>query len=108
MSIYVINYYLRETETHTHSCGCGDDKCGCHDDPAYDIIGEIESLGAWAQFTPSSFLVHSEYSSEEILSKLKAAINDKDIVFVSKVTSEFTECTLPQVKEWITVKENTI
>lgn len=126
MSVYIVNYFLKE-EAHEHdeNCGCEehghehDENCGC-EEPHHEhdedcgcggrddsrLIGEIRSLGAWAHFMPESFLLHTSLSSEEILEKLKIFVNEDDLLFVAKINSETTESLTPQVKEWIFTKEN--
>lgn len=120
MSVYLISYYIQEQfhehegcgcENHDHehseSCGCSheahvhDENCGCGDDPDYDLIGKIESLGRWAQFMPTSFLVNTSLSADEILNELSPTIGSRDLLFVSKVNSNDVACLTPQVKEWI-------
>lgn len=109
MSIYVISYFLREEpHIHSHDCGCDDhnheEECCGRDDSR--LIGEIQSLGAWAHFMPESFLLHSSLTPKEILEKLKVFVNDDDLLFISKINSDSTESLTPQVKEWILKKEN--
>lgn len=130
MSVYLISYYLQETShnhegcgcdnhhcnddacdcsnEHNHeSCGCGSEhhehheNCGCGGDADYDLVGEIECLGRWAQFMPTSFLVDCELSADEILDKLSPTVGARDIIFVSKVDSNNIACLTPQVKEWV-------
>jgi len=123
MSVYIVNYFLKE-EAHEHdeNCGCEDhehehtEDCGCeehdheheHEHGRDDsrLIGEIRSLGAWAHFMPESFLLHSSFSCGEILEKLRVFVNADDLLFVTKINSETTESLTPQVKEWIFSKEN--
>jgi hypothetical protein len=125
MSVYIVNYFLKEAAEHNHdeNCGCEehanehDENCGCeeheHDEDCgcggrddSRLIGEIRSLGAWAHFMPEGFLLHTSLSSTEILEKLKVFVNSDDLLFVSKINSETTESLAPQVKEWISSKEN--
>lgn len=111
MAIYAITYYLREEHKHdhdhdhdhdhNHEDGCD---CGCHDHADYDLIGVIESLGAWAQFLPNGFLVNSDLTAEEILSKLEPTVKDNDIIFVTKADLQSTSCTIPQVADWMEKK----
>ena len=124
MAVHLITYYLQdqfhahegcgcEDHSHDHSCncddnhehsencGCGDDDCGCGGDADYDLIGVIESLGRWAQFMPTSFLVESSLTCDEILDKLAPTIGSRDLLFVSKVNSKDMACLTPQVKDWI-------
>lgn len=120
MAIHLITYYIQQT-SHDHSdcgcdnhtddsCGCGsehnhehehDENCGCGGDPDYDLITEIETLGRWAQFMPTAFLVDTTLNSEEILDRLSPTIGSRDLLFVSKVTSNDVACLTPQVKAWI-------
>lgn len=107
MSIYLITYHLQE-QNHTHNeCNCNEEihtdpeDCGCGGDPDYEIIGEIECLGRWAQFMPTSFLVNTSLTSNEILEKLAPTIGERDLLFVTKVDSKDVACLTPQVKDWI-------
>lgn len=93
---------------HGDSCGCGSDhehehgeNCGCGGDPDYDLITEIETLGRWAQFMPTAFLVDTTLNSDEILDRLSPTIGARDLLFVSKVNSSDVACLTPQVKAWI-------
>lgn len=93
---------------HSESCGCGEDhhhehdeNCGCGEDPDYDLVRTIETLGKWAQFTPTGFLVISDLNSEDILEKLRPTIGARDIIFVTKVDPTDVACTIPQCKDWI-------
>lgn len=116
MSVYMVNYFLKEAAEHEHdeNCGCEehdhehehDEDCGCGGRDDSRLIGEIRSLGAWAHFMPEGFLLHTSLSSAEILEKLKVFVNSDDLLFVSKIDSETTESLAPQVKEWISSKEN--
>lgn len=122
MSVYLITYHLQQQENH-HECGCheqehhdhehsedcdchghehehGED-CGCGGDPDYDLIGEIECLGRWAQFMPTAFLVSTSSTSNEILEKLAPTIGERDLLFVTKVDSKDLASLTPQVKDWI-------
>ena len=122
MAIHLITYYMQQTShdhdncgcgsehTHEHSdsCGCGSEhehehgeNCGCGGDPDYDLITEIETLGRWAQFMPTAFLVDTTLNSEEILDRLSPTIGARDLLFVSKVTSNDVACLTPQVKDWM-------
>ena len=91
---------------HSDSCGCGEDHehcedCGCGGDPDYDLVCTIETLGKWAQFTPTGFLVVSDLNSDEILEKLRPTVDTRDIIFVTKVDPQDVACTIPQCKDWI-------
>lgn len=111
MSVYLITYYLQQNNS--HECGCDDhnhehnhdhehgENCGCGGDADYDLIGEIEGLGRWAQFMPTAFLVNTSLTSNEILEKLAPTMGEKDLLFVSKVDSKDVASLTPQVKEWI-------
>lgn len=112
MAVHLITYYMQQSHTHHHddSCGCGcgeehnhehDENCGCGGDPDYNLVCTIETLGKWAQFTPTGFLVVSNLNSDEILEKLKPTVGSKDIIFVTKVDPKDVACTIPQCKEWI-------
>lgn len=128
MSVHLITYYIQETfhenegcgcestscncedhsNEHSSSCDCGsdhahehDENCGCGGDPDYDLIVEIESLGRWAQFMPTSFLVDTKLNADEILDRLSPTIGSRDLLFVSKINSKDIACLTPQVKDWI-------
>ena len=125
MSVHCITYYMQpRTHQHHHdeNCGCGEDNhhdhhescgcggdhhhehgenCGCGGDPDYDLVCTIETLGKWAQFTPTGFLVVSDLTSDEILEKLQPTVTNRDIIFVTKVDPKDVATTIPQCKEWI-------
>lgn len=91
---------------HGDNCGCGEDHehgedCGCGGDPDYDLVCTIETLGKWAQFTPTGFLVVSDLTSDEIIEKLQPTVSPRDIIFVTKVDPQDVACTIPQCKDWI-------
>lgn len=97
MSVYTITYYLKEEDT---SCDCEDhDHDHRRDD--YELTSHIKTLGAWAHFMPTSFLVKSEFSSEEILDKLKDSVEDGDMIFISKVDKNDVASLTPNVISWI-------
>ena len=99
MTIYAITYHLKED---SHSCGCGDDHHHHHDTrDDYAITGNIKALGAWAHFMPTSFLVKTDLSAEDILAKLKEFIEEKDLLFVTEVTKDNVASLTPGVVEWI-------
>lgn len=108
MAIHLITYYMQQTSHDHDNCGCGSENehehgenCGCGGDPDYDLITEIETLGRWAQFMPTAFLVDTTLNSEEILDRLSPTIGSRDLLFVSKVTSNDVACLTPQVKDWM-------
>lgn len=90
-----------QAHQHGDNCDCGDPNCTPGGDPDYDLVLEIERLGKWAHFMPTSYLVNSEFTAEEILEKLSPTIGARDLLFVSKVDSNDMACLTPQVKEWI-------
>lgn len=101
MSVYSVIYYLNEN----HSCGCG---CENHDHSNHEyidiedrLVGKIKELGAWAYFMPSSYLVNTTYSAEEILSSLQPIVGKSDLIFVSKVDSKTSASVNPEVISWI-------
>lgn len=104
MSVYVITYHMQASAHHHHHEH--DENCNCGGDPDYDLVCEIETLGKWAHFMPTSYLVHSSFTSDEILEKLSTKVGSRDLLFVSKVTSKDVACLTPQVKEWIANLEN--
>ena len=121
MAVHLITYFMQpRVHDHKESCSCGenhhhnlDDICVCGDnhehtencccggDPDYDLVCTIETLGKWAQFTPTGFLVVSDLTSDEILEKLKQTVDSRDIIFVTKVDPQDVACTIPQCAEWI-------
>ena len=123
MAVHLITYFMQQrTHAHSESCGCGDEHhhehndncgcgeahhhehgedCGCGGDPDYDLVCTIETLGKWAQFTPTGFLVVSDLTSDEILEKLRPTVDTRDIIFVTKVDPQDVACTIPQCKDWI-------
>lgn len=100
MKTYAITFYLKEE---SHSCGCADHDHDHHhhhrDD--YEITARIKSLGAWAHFMPTSFLLKSELSAEEIKEQLKIALEPSDMLFVSEVNKENVASLTQGVTEWI-------
>ena len=102
MSVYAITYYLIEN---SHSCGCGDEHHNHdhhhHERDDYEITAHIKALGPWAEFMPSSYLVRTSLSAEEILSNLKDSVEDKDLIFVTKVDKNDVASLTPGVVEWI-------
>ena len=123
MAVHLITYFMQQrTHAHSESCGCGDEHhhehndncgcgeahhhehgedCGCGGDPDYDLVCTIETLGKWAQFTPTGFLVVSDLNSYEIFEKLRPTVDTRDIIFVTKVDPQDVACTIPQCKDWI-------
>lgn len=103
MNIYSITYYLKEE---TSSCGCNhedheDHHHEHHHRDDYAIVGNIKALGAWAHIMPTSFLVKTEKSSEEILDILKEFIEDQDILFVTSVNPDNVSSTITGAADWI-------
>ncbi|MPQ44710.1 hypothetical protein [Clostridium tarantellae] len=101
MSIYLITYHLREDN---ENCGCGNDEHHHHNDA--NLIRKIKSLGAWAHFMPSSFLIHTSMNINELLKDLKSIVSEKDLIFVSKIDSKTSASLTPEVLDWIEKKEN--
>lgn len=100
MSVYLINYYLKEE----HDCGCenhDEHEHHHHHHEDYELIGELKALGSWAHLMPTSFLLQSTLSETEIFDKLKVTIKEKDTLFVSKLDGQATACSIPQAVEWI-------
>jgi len=87
------------SQHHDHEHG---ENCNCGGDPDYDLVCEIETLGRWAHFMPTSYLVHTSLNADEILERLSPKVGSKDLLFVSKVESKNMASLTPQVKEWIT------
>ncbi|MDR5585927.1 MULTISPECIES: hypothetical protein [Clostridium] len=101
MNVYAITYYLKED---THSCGCEDhheEHHHHHHRDDYEITGNIKALGAWAHLMPTSFLVKCELTADEISTKLKEFLQDKDMLFVTEVTKDNVASLTPGVVEWI-------
>lgn len=101
MTTYTITYYMREDHS---DCGCGDDS---HDHEHHhhhqdaNLIGEIKELGSWAHVLPTTFLVKSEVSAADILTKLSAVVKPQDIILVSKVDENNSACSNTQVLDWV-------
>lgn len=100
MSVYFITYHM-QSNSHHHDHEHGEN-CNCGGDPDYDLVCEIETLGRWAHFMPTSYLVHTSLNAYEILERLSPKVGSKDLLFVSKVESKNMASLTPQVKEWIT------
>lgn len=102
MLTYMITYYLKEE---SHSCSCGDnhgeDHHHHHERDDYEIKAHIKTLGAWAHFIPTSFIVKSEMRAKDILEKLKTHVEEGDLIFVTKVDKEEVATLNDQVIEWI-------
>lgn len=102
MKVYAILYYLQEE---AHSCGCGGHDHDHHhhheerDD--YELVGHIKELGAWACFMPSSYLLRSDLSADEILAKLKPYVHERDLLFVNEISKDNVASLTPAVVEWI-------
>jgi len=105
MSIYLITYYLKEEEEESCGCGCSDHEHEHEEHHHHHLDAEltaiIRSLGAWAHLMPTSFLLRCDDSAEEILNKLKVAVKDKDLLFVTKVDPNFCASISPDVISWI-------
>ena len=100
MSVYFITYHM-QSNSHHHDHEHGEN-CNCGGDPDYDLVCEIETLGRWAHFMPTSYLVYTSLNADEILERLSPKVGSKDLLFVSKVESKNMASLTPQVKEWIT------
>ncbi|WP_242829564.1 hypothetical protein [Clostridium sp. Ade.TY] len=50
---------------------------------------------------PTSFLLKSELSADEILNKLKNTVEAEDLIFVTKVNKDSVASLTPNVIEWI-------
>ncbi|MDQ0148181.1 hypothetical protein ACFO6R_03475 [Eubacterium multiforme] len=100
MKIFAITYYLKEE---THSCDCNDENHHHHHDirDDYEITGHIKELGTWAHFMPTSFLLKSDLSANEILDKLKNYLEKVDLLFVTEVNENSVASLTPAVIEWI-------
>ena len=113
MNVYTILFYLNEDNHHDHNhehahdsnhehgddCGCGHDHSTTRDD--YDIVATIKTLGTWANFMPDSYLVKSEFSAEEIASKIESVLLPRDLLFVTKVAKDDVASLTPGVVDWI-------
>ena len=99
MSVYFITYHM-QSNSHHHHHEHGEE-CNCGGDPDYDLVCEIETLGKWAHFMPTSYLVHTSLNADEILERLSSKVGNKDLLFVSKIESKNMASLTPQVKEWI-------
>ena len=101
MSVYFITYHIQENAHHHHHEHEHGEECNCGGDADYDLVCKIESLGRWAHFMPTSYLVATELNADEILDELSSTIGARDLLFVSKVDSNTMASLTPQVKEWI-------
>lgn len=99
MSVYFITYHMQQN--HHHHDHEHDENCECGGDPDYDLVCRIESLGKWAHFMPTSYLVCTSSTADEILDTLTPSVGSRDLLFISKVDSNSMACLTPQVKEWI-------
>ncbi|MEG2338772.1 MAG: hypothetical protein RSB66_06790 [Clostridium sp.] len=100
-----------------HECCGGHDhedghECGCHgeDDHEeehyhgrddYEITAHIKTLGAWAHFMPTSFLVKTEKSADEIMDILRPTVEDGDMIFVNKIDKDNVAALNPAITDWI-------
>ena len=102
MSVYVITYYVKEDH---HDCGCDGHDHEHHHHADDRLIMKIETLGAWAHFMPTSFLVKTSMTADEILDELEPMVGQKDLIFVSKVDASTTASLTSQVIDWIERKQ---
>ncbi|MGL4449961.1 MAG: hypothetical protein ACRDD2_00785 [Sarcina sp.] len=100
MSVYLINYYLKE-HAHSEDCGCEGEEHHHHHRDTYELQGEIKELGAWAHIMPTSFIVKTEKTSEEILEKIKFTVEDTDMILVTKIDETNVATLNPQITAWI-------
>lgn len=89
MSVYLITYHINGHH---------------HYDADDNLSRKIKSLGSWAHFMPSSWVIHTELSSKEIVDSLKDLFDEKDLLFVSKVTEDNSGCLHPSALNWIMEK----
>lgn len=108
MSIFLITYYLKEEQQENCGCGCGDNEHDHEEEHEHyhihldeKLIALVRSLGTWAHFMPTSFLLKCELSAGEILEKLKEGIKEKDLLFVTKVEADTCASINPEVISWI-------
>ena len=99
MSAYLITYFISDT------CGCGcshDNHEHNHQEPSEGkIIAKIKSLGSWGHVMPEAYVIKTDLSSAEILNELKSVSNVGDLLFISQLDKDNTECSNPAVTEWI-------
>ncbi|MEF9951982.1 MAG: hypothetical protein RR840_03670 [Clostridium sp.] len=93
-------------EGHDHDCECNgehDHEHHHHDEVRddYEITAHIKTLGSWAHFMPTSFLVKTEKSSNEILDILAPTVIEGDMIFVNKIDKNNVSCLNPAVVDWI-------
>ncbi|GAA0077878.1 hypothetical protein UT300005_22560 [Clostridium sp. CTA-5] len=72
MTTYLITYHLNH---HQHG----------QDD---NLSRKIKSLGSWGQIMPSTWVIVSSMTSEEITHSLKEFLEPKELLFVSKLTND--------------------
>lgn len=85
MKLYQITYYAAEVHHHHHS----------------NLPRKIQSLGAWAQIMPNTFLLHTELNANEIKLALNEVKQDNEIFFASQVTEENSGSLHPGAHTWI-------
>lgn len=100
MKAYSITYYMREEH---HDCGCDGHDHDHHHHHHIDatLIGEIKELGAWAHLMPTTFVVKTEKTANEILEKLQAVVKANDVILVSELNSEISACTTKELIDWL-------
>jgi len=102
MSIYAITYHLIEdSNSHNHCCESDAHDHHHHGRDDYEITNQIKTLGPWAHFMPTSFLVKTTLTAEEMLSSLKNCVEDKDMIFITKVDKDSVASLTPAVISWI-------
>ena len=98
MTVYVINYYLKEA-----SCGCGGEEHehahAVRDDK--EVVGAIKELGQQAELMPDCYIVKTEKSATEIATKIKVVMEANDRIFVTEITKDNSESFTPGVMDWI-------
>ncbi|MEG0307573.1 MAG: hypothetical protein RR636_06495 [Clostridium sp.] len=108
MSVYQITYY--EAEVHEdHECGCGhdhehDNNCN-HDHEHHhhhsNLPRKIKSLGTWANIMPTTFLLNTEMSSNDIKVALDEVKASNETFFISEITSNNAGSMHPSALAWI-------
>lgn len=100
METYLITYYLKEHD-HGDDCGCDGEEHHHHHRDTYELHGEIKELGSWAHVMPSSFLVKTEKTAEEIVEKVKFTLEPSDMIIVTKVDKTNVASLNPALLEWV-------
>lgn len=110
MKIYQITYYAAEVHHHDHhDCGhdhehgesCNHDHEHEHHHQHSDLPRKIQSLGAWAHIMPTTLLLQTEITADEIKSSLDEVKQDNETFLVSEITANYAGSMHPGALDWI-------